>query len=86
MEYSIQYAVRRLKELRDKRVQRSTKGKSWWNFLQRVLLCTNGVHDQLADIYLQEYLRILWIKKYKTFKNILNSEVLCFVRVNHKKL
>ena len=61
--YSIQYAVRRLKELtRDERVQRSTKGKSWWNFLQRVLLCTTGVHDQLGDIYPQEYLRVFWIK------------------------
>ena len=63
VEYSIQYAVRRLKELtRDERVQRSTKGKSWWNFLQRVLLCTTGVHDQLGDIYPQEYLRVFWIK------------------------
>ena len=31
-------------------------------FPQHVLLCTSTVHNQTANIYIQGYLRILWIR------------------------
>ena len=37
-------------------------------FPQHVLLCTSTVHDQSGDIFIQGYLRILWIGIAKSLK------------------
>jgi len=46
----------------DKKVLRSIKGWNLRYFLQQVPLCTTGVHNQLDNIYLQGYLKMLYAK------------------------
>ena len=47
-------------EIRD--LQRSIETYDMQYFPHHVLLCTSTVHDQSANICLQGYLRILWIR------------------------
>ena len=58
-------------------LQRSINTYNMRYFPQHVLLCTSTVHDKLADICIQGYLRILWIRSTKNlrkktkFKNVM---------------
>ena len=67
---------------RDKRV--TEIDQNLWNAIfstgsQHVLLCTSTVHDQSANICIQGYLRILWIRNTKSSKidKIHKCYVLC---------
>ena len=53
-------------EIRD--LQRSITTYDIRYFSQHVLLCTSTVHEQSANICLQGYLRILWIRNTKSSK------------------
>ena len=49
-------------------LQRLIKTYDMRYFLQHVLVCTSTVHDQSANIRIQGYLRILWIRIKKSSK------------------
>ena len=48
-------------------LQRSIETYDMRYFSQDVLLCTSTVHDQSANICIQRYFRILWIRNTKSF-------------------
>ena len=57
---------RLLPEIRE--LQRLIETYEMRYFPQHVLLCTSTVHDQSANICIQGYLRILWIRNKKSSK------------------